>query len=324
MIMLIYLPPTAYPKESGHGSRKPGDPPPWLLDCLCQVCYCFLVERDADGLRPGRSPSDAAEAPPINFDNSGRNQTMTRKILSAVLLFVAALSLSAGAFAEEKTYINGIDFGFPPFGYVDKEGKPMGFDVESVNWIAEKMGFKVKHQPMDWDGIIPALESKKIDLIASGMSATAERAKIVNFTIPYYQVTQVMVVKDDNGADLKTMLTSGKKIGVQRGTVTGKLLEELVKDPAYKFELASYDSTDLAMEDLKIGRIDGSGMDSSIAKEVMTDKPFKIAGTFDAAPENYGYAVRKGDKELLEKLNKGLEMLMKDPYWETLKKKYGI
>jgi len=250
---------------------------------------------------------------------------MMKKAIATMILCAAALALSFGsAFAEEKTYVNGIDFGFPPFGYVDKEGKPMGFDVESMNWIADKMGFKVKHQPMDWDGIIPALVNKKIDLIASGMSATEERAKIVNFTIPYYQVTQVLVVKGDNASDLKTMLTSGKKIGAQRGTVTYKLLEEYAKNPDYKFELVAYDSTDLAMEDMKIGRIEGSGMDSSIAKEVMKDKPFKIAGTFDAAPENYGYAVRKEDKELLDKLNKGLELLMKDPYWEELKAKYGI
>lgn len=239
-------------------------------------------------------------------------------------LALGLLLVGATAFAEEKTYVNGIDFGFPPFGFVDKAGKPAGFDVESMDWIAKKMGFKVKHQPMDWDGIIPALNAGKIDLIASGMSATAERAKIVNFTIPYFEVTQVLLVNKDNATALDAILKGGKKIGVQRGTVTNKLLEELAKKPGYKFELALYDSTDLSLEDLKIGRIDGSGMDSTIAKEMLKTKPFKIAGTFEAAPEKYGYAVRKADAQLLEMLNKGLEALMKDPYWEELKKKYNL
>jgi len=254
-----------------------------------------------------------------------KEEIMLKMLRVATMLAVAlAFAFSGAALAEEKTYINGIDFGFPPFGFVDKDGKPAGFDVESMDWIAKKMGFKVKHQPMDWDGIIPALTAKKIDIIASGMSATEERAKIVNFSIPYYEVTQVLVVKGDEAASFDDLLKTGKKIGVQRGTVTNKLLEEMAKKEGYKFELVLYDSTDLSMEDVKVGRIAGSGMDSSIAKELMKGQSYKVAGTFDVPSEKYGYAIRKEDKEFLETINKGLEMLMKDPYWQELKTKYDI
>ena len=157
-------------------------------------------------------------------------------LLAALAVFV--LCCGSLAAAEEKVYVNGIDFGFPPFGFVDKDGKPTGFDVESLDWIAKKMGFRVKHQPMDWDGIIPALLAKKIDIIASGMSATVERAQKVDFSIPYYEVTQVLVVPDKEKTSLPDLLKSGKKLGVQRGTVTAKLLEELVTKPGYKFEVA--------------------------------------------------------------------------------------
>jgi polar amino acid transport system substrate-binding protein len=177
---------------------------------------------------------------------------------------------------------------------------------------------------MDWDGIIPALLAKKIDIIASGMSATAERAQKVDFSIPYYEVTQVLVVSDKETATLPQLLTSGKKIGIQRGTVTAKLLEEMATKPEYKFEAVPYDSTDLSMEDVKVGRIAGSGMDSTIAKEIMKNPGFKIAGTFDAAPEKYGYAMRKEDKEFQDKVNKGLKLLMADPHWAELKAKYGL
>jgi polar amino acid transport system substrate-binding protein len=277
---------------------------------------------------PGRPPGgfDIGQGFHLHRRKPREKEDNMKKLLRiATLLAVAlAFAFSGAALAEQKTYINGIDFGFPPFGFVDKDGKPSGFDVESLDWIAKKMGFTVKHQPMDWDGIIPALTAKKIDIIASGMSATAERAKIVNFSIPYYEVTQVLVVKGDNAATFDSLLKSGKKIGVQRGTVTNKLLEELAKKEGYKFELALYDSTDLSMEDVKIGRIDGSGMDSSIAKELMKSQPYKVAGTFDVPSEKYGYAIRKEDKEFLDTINKGLEMLMKDPYWQELKKKYDI
>lgn len=249
---------------------------------------------------------------------------MMKKIaFLAVLVF--SLAFVVGSAMAEKEYVNGIDFGFPPFGFVDKDGKPSGFDVESVNWIAKEMGFKVKHQPMDWDGIIPALTSGKIDFIASGMSATEERAQIVNFTIPYYTVTQVLLVAGDSDKDLEAMLRSDVKLGAQRGTVTEKLLMSLKDNPEYKFEVVPYDSTDLALQDLPIGRIQGSGMDSSIAYEMMkgNDK-YRIAGTFDAKPENYAYAVRKEDKELLDSLNEGLKRLMADPYWTELKDKWGV
>lgn len=249
---------------------------------------------------------------------------MGKKLFALVVSMLVSMMLVGGAIASDKVLVNGIDFGFPPFGFVDKDGKPAGFDVEAVNWIAKKMGFKVKHQPTDWDGIIPALNAGKIDFIASGMSATAERAKIVNFTIPYYSVTQVLVVRADEKMDLNALLTSGKKIGVQRGTVTAGLLEKLSKEAGNNFELVQYDSTDLSMQDLPIGRIAASGMDSSIAHEVMKGTDYKVAGTFDVAPENYAYAVRKADTELLETLNQGLKLLMADPYWEELKAKWEV
>jgi len=244
-----------------------------------------------------------------------------------VILMTLALSLAclAGTALAEKTYTNGIDFGFPPFAFQNDQGQPDGFDVESVNWIAKEMGFTVKHQPMDWDGIIPALTSGKIAFIASGMSATEERAQIVNFTIPYYTVTQVLLVKKDNNKSLEEVLQSGEKIGAQRGTVTEKLLTDLKAAGKYNFELVPYDSTDLALQDMPIGRIVGSGMDSSIAYEMMKGNDnYRIAGTFDAKPEDYAYAVRKEDAELLNMLNEGLKRLMADPYWEELKNKWQI
>ncbi len=241
-------------------------------------------------------------------------------VLAALTL---CLVLGSPAWAQ-KTLTNGIDFGFPPFGFVDTQGNPAGFDVESADWIAAKMGFTVRHQPMDWDGIIPALNSKKIDFIASGMSITEERKKVVNFSIPYYQVTQVLVVNETEETTFADMFTSGKKIGVQRGTNTHTLLLDMVKEPGMKFEIVAYDSTDLSMQDLPLGRIHGSAMDSSIAREVKKGRPFKVSGTFDVEPDSYGYAVRKSDTELLNTLNEGLTMLMADPYWNELKKKWEL
>ncbi len=109
---------------------------------------------------------------------------MVKKALWLVLLVGALLLVGnvASSIAEEKVIINGIDANFPPFAFVDKTGKPDGFDVAVVDWIAKDKGFKVEHQPMDWDGIIPSLNAKKIDMIASGMSISDARKEQVNFS----------------------------------------------------------------------------------------------------------------------------------------------
>ena len=102
--------------------------------------------------------------------------------LGALLL---SIPLAAPAMAAGKHLINGIDANYPPFAYVDETGKPAGFDVDSMNWIAKKMGFTVEHKPMDWDGIIPALLAKKIDMVCSGMSISPERkAQAARFSSP--------------------------------------------------------------------------------------------------------------------------------------------
>ncbi|MEM5787026.1 MAG: ABC transporter substrate-binding protein, partial [Syntrophobacteraceae bacterium] len=153
-----------------------------------------------------------------------------RKALVCIVSFAMLLSLlvfsGTPSHAQGKEYINGIDANFPPFAFVDKTGKPDGFDVAVINWIADEMGFKVKHQPMDWDTIIPSLKGKKIDFIASGMSITEARQKEVSFTKPYWRIKQVLVVKADSTLTPESAMAEGKKIGVQRGTTEAKWIEE--------------------------------------------------------------------------------------------------
>ena len=241
-------------------------------------------------------------------------------VLSALLVLSATFAVAA-----EKVYINAIDANFPPFAFVDKSGVPDGFDVKALDWIAKEMKFKVKHQPMDWDGIIPSLKTKKIDIVASGMSITDERKKEVAFTIPYWKIKQVLVAKKDTKLTKETALADGNKIGVQRGTSEAKWIEEnLIKKAGKKFELVQYDSAPLAVEDVVNGRIVAAAMDDAPAEDAVRKKPVKILGGFGMKDEDFGYAVRKEDTEFLKKVNEGLQKLMKSPYWAELQKKYSL
>lgn len=119
-------------------------------------------------------------------------------VLLVLLLAVTAVWAGGKGEKGEKVYVNGIDPDFPPFGFMDKSGKAAGFDVEAVDWIAKEMGFKVKHQPTAWDGIIESLRTGKIDLIASGMTILPDRAKVVDFTIPYWETRLAVAVSKNS------------------------------------------------------------------------------------------------------------------------------
>ncbi len=238
--------------------------------------------------------------------------------LAALVIFAAGSALAKG-----EHYVNGIDANYPPFAFLDKSGKPAGFDVESMDWIAKKMGFTVEHKPMDWDGIIPSLLAKKIDMVCSGMSISPERKERVNFSNPYWSIRKYLLVQEKSKLTKDDLLKGGKSLGVQSGTNEAEYLKEHLGKDGWNYTLKFYESPPLAIADLVNGRIDGAAIDSAPADEAMHKgkKPIKVAGDF-AEPDDFGVAVRKDDAALLEKINKGYELLKKDPYWEVLKAKY--
>ncbi len=244
--------------------------------------------------------------------------------MKRILAFgMLALLLTVGsAQAAQKTYVNGIDANYPPFGYVDEQGKPAGFDVESMNWIAKKMGFKVEHKPIAWDGIIPALLAKQIDMVASGMSITDARKQMVEFSNPYWEVSRVFIAKKDADLDSAKILGGKNKIGLQRGTSEAADFQKEAKEKGYPVEIVYYESAPLIVEDLLNGRIQAGLMDKLPADDsISKGKAVKIVGVH-GNPDNFGVAVRKDDQELRTMINDGYKLLMADPHWKELQDKY--
>ena len=242
-----------------------------------------------------------------------------------ILVGVVALLLAGSSPAlAGKKIVNGIDANFPPFAYIDKTGTPSGFDVEALNWIAKEMGYEVEHKAFDWDGIITSLLTKKIDIVASGMSITPDRLKKVNFTNPYWKIEQVMVVKKDSDLTIEEILNTGKVIGVQQGTSEAKWIKAEAKKNGWKLELRYYNSSPLAVEDILNGRIAAAAMDDAPAKDAASKKAVKSIGPFGMPSEDFGYAIRKNDAQLLKDMNEGLKRLMASPYWQELIEKYDV
>lgn len=239
-----------------------------------------------------------------------------------VCALLATLLTAVPAFAK-KSYVNGIDPNYPPFAYVDeKTGQPAGFDVDSLNWIAKTMGFEVTHKPMAWDGIIPALVAKQIDMVDSGMSITPERAKVVQFSDPYWTVSRVFLVPANSDLTSADILSKKIKLGVQRGTSEANAIKQEQQEKGYPFELRFYESAPLAVEDLLNGRIQAALMDELPADDAISKgRAVKKAGVH-GKPDGFGVALRKDDNELRALIDEGYRKLMADPYWQELQKKY--
>jgi polar amino acid transport system substrate-binding protein len=235
------------------------------------------------------------------------------------------LQQSASQAAEMDTYIVGTDGQYQPFSYVDSDGNLQGFDVDSMRWIAEKNGFRVKFQVIEWDGIIPALLADKIDIIYSGMTITPERAEKVDFSEPYWEVNQDVVTRSDSTITLDNVEAGRASIGTQSGCTAATWIDqnlvETGKMPSSQLKL--YSNTPLAVDDLVAGRIDAVMYDDLVLKDMIANRPVKIIGNVETQ-EEFGIAVRKSDPQLLAMLNDGLAQLKADPYWRELVVKYRM
>lgn len=244
-----------------------------------------------------------------------------KKLLCITALL--AMTFATASLASAKTYVNGIDANYPPFAYIDeKTGHPSGFDVDSMNWIAKKMGFTITHKPVAWDGIIPSLLAKQIDMVCSGMSITEKRKQMAEFSNPYWSVVRVFVVPTASNLTPADILSKKIKLGVQRGTSEADAILQEQKAKGYPFELRMYDSAPLIVKDMLDGRIDAAFMDALPADDsISKGKAIKKVGVH-GTPDEFGVALRKGDKELRTLVDDGYKLLMADPYWKELQAKY--
>ncbi|MBQ3719354.1 MAG: amino acid ABC transporter substrate-binding protein [Methanomicrobium sp.] len=229
------------------------------------------------------------------------------------------------AVVEKTVYIIGIDGEYPPYSYVDKDGNAQGFDVESAKWIAEDQGFDVKFQPTAWDGIIPALLAKKIDMVYSGMSINPERAAKVSFSDVYWVVNQGVAVKKGAFITIDDIKNGKAKIGTQRGCTAADWIQDNLIEPGIldSSKLVLYDNFPLALTDLENGRIDAAMYDTPVVRKSIEHKDLELLGTIETG-EEYGIAIRKEDTELLEKMNAGLKHLKESPRWAELVQKYEL
>ncbi len=246
-------------------------------------------------------------------------------VLVLVVVGVAAFLVFKAGEQGKKVLKVGTSPDFPPFEYVAANGTIMGFDIELMRLIAKKSGYDdIEIVSMDFDSLIPALEQGQIDVIAAGMTITEEREKRVDFSIPYWEADQAILVRVGSGFKPQRVEDlEGKTVGVQTGTTAADYLKSLVDEKGLNINIKEYSSYVLAIQDLLAGRIDAVMVDTPVAK--MFEKRYKdklAIAIIVKTGEKYGFAVQEGNKELLEKINKALQEIMQSPEWDKLVQKY--
>ncbi|MEG0586189.1 MAG: basic amino acid ABC transporter substrate-binding protein [Christensenellaceae bacterium] len=196
---------------------------------------------------------------------------------------------------------------FAPYEYLGSDNKPAGVDIDMAQAIADAIGVKLEVIDMDFDALIPSLIAGKGDIVGAGLTITPERQESVDFSMPYADATQLIIVKADNTAIKSADDLSGKTIGVQLGT-TGDIYVSDVEGATVK----QYKTGLEAAMDLKNGKLDAVVLDQLPAQNIVTvNKDLMLINT-PFTEEQYAMAVKKGDVAFLEVINGAIEKLAAD------------
>ncbi len=245
------------------------------------------------------------------------------KKLTAILLMAlcAFTAFAGGASEDDGVYVFAADATWPPFEFVDENGNLTGFEVELMPLIGEHVGVEMVVENIAWDTIFAGLANGQYDGVASGVTVTEERKQTMDFSMPIASQGQVVVVLQDSPIQSADDL-NGKKVGVQIGTTGDFALDN------YDVDRRQYDDIGLAIQDMINGNLDACVCDSIIASDfVLANESYKgmlrVAGE-PFTDEEIAIAVKKGNTELLDLINQGLEAMMADGSFDELKAKWNI
>ena len=217
--------------------------------------------------------------------------------------------------AEGGTLIMGTNATFPPYEYYEGD-EIVGIDVEIAQAIGEKLGMEVTVEDMEFDALIPALASNKVDIVAAGMTVTPERQESVNFTDTYATAAQVIIVKQ--GSDIASSEDlNGKILGVQMGTTGDSLASEIEGAQVERFN--KYFE---AIQSVLQGKIDAVIIDSAPAKAFAEKDENLIILDEALSSEDYAMAINKDNTELLDKVNAAIAELDEEGTLDEIVNKY--
>ncbi|MET3287578.1 UNVERIFIED_CONTAM: polar amino acid transport system substrate-binding protein [Brevibacillus sp. OAP136] len=222
---------------------------------------------------------------------------------------------------DTKTLIVGTDATFQPFEFKNSNNEFDGFDIDLIRAVAKELGAdKVEFVDTEFKGLIPGLQGKKFDMIASAMYITDERKKTIDFSDPYFPGGLSIMVKKDNNAIAGVDDLKGKKVAVQIGTKSAKFLKEKYPD----VQLVEVEKNVEMFLELDSGRVDAvvTGLPAAKVYAKQNDKVKILDKTL--TQEEYGYGIRKENAGLIEAVNEALKKVNANgQYKDTVLKWFG-
>jgi len=253
---------------------------------------------------------------------------MQRRLIALAMPVALALAtVTAQAQAPDWKKIRiGVEGAYPPFSEVGPDGKLKGFDIDIALALCAEMKAECTLVQQEWDGIIPALQSRKFDAIVASMAITEERLKVVNFTAKYYNTPSRLVAKAGAKLEASAAGLKGKRIGVQRSTIQ----DRFVTATFTQSEIVRYAKADEVYLDLAAGRVDAVFSDTLAVDGGFLKKPqgkgFAFFGPSYDDPKFFGtgsgIAVRKADTALQAKFNAAIAAIRANGVYKKINDKY--
>lgn len=213
---------------------------------------------------------------------------------------------------DKGTLILGFDPSFPPMGFIDENGDYVGFDLDVAKEVCTRLGIELVLQPIDWAAKELELNSKNIDCIWNGMTATEERAQSMALSAAYLENAQVLCVKKD--AEYQTLKDlAGKTVAVQAGSSGADALNAAADFKASLKSVSEFQDYALALMDLDNGSCDAVAIDVIVANYYIAKKGADYRVLDEALmPEQYAVGFRKDDTALRDKVDALLLEMVQD------------
>ncbi|MEH0740544.1 ABC transporter substrate-binding protein [Vibrio cholerae] len=247
--------------------------------------------------------------------------------MKKLLTLIACTATMMTAPALAKTVRLASDFTYPPFNYMDADGKPAGFDIEIADALCAEAKLECTWVSQGWDALIPSLLARKSDVIMASMRITEERKKRILFTDKYYQTPARFVTAKQGDIEISQAGLKGKVIGVQSGTIHDRYVTDKFGDVA---EIKRYSGQDEVYIDMQNGRLDvtfGNSDQLALAfldKEIGAGFEFVGEAVTDKAyiGEGTALALRQNDTALAEQFNQAIAAIRANGTYDKIASKY--
>ncbi|AHG63286.1 transporter substrate-binding domain-containing protein [Advenella mimigardefordensis] len=240
---------------------------------------------------------------------------------------LAAGTISAPVWAQEVLKV-GVEALYPPFESKTPDGKLVGFDVELNDAVCARLQVKCEWVETSFDGLIPALNARKFNYINSAMNITEPRQKVIDFTVPIYDVPSQLIAKKGSGLQATPESLQSTVVGVLQGSAQEAFVKKHWAPKGVK--IVSYASQDQIYQDLRSNRIQAAVQKTPSAVSAFLDKPegkdYEVTGAplddTSVLGVGTGFGIRKGNDELKKRLDGAIDALKKDGTISKLTQKY--